>query len=134
MRLAVCMHLFVSLLRDLSQVLQAAESFHGHAVYGIRAFVVRAARLQTVLEDCTAAAQSSDARDKYFTTSVEELAPCSSKALRNELPSLAEEDLILIGLGRSRLSRFPHAVHCAFAQPVCSRQHKHLWRQLFRNY
>jgi hypothetical protein len=48
--------------------MQAAKSFHGHAVYGIKALVVRTARLQSILEDCTAAAKSIDARDKYFAT------------------------------------------------------------------
>lgn len=63
-------------------------SFHGRAVYGIRELVVRAPRLQTIVEDCAAAAGSADARDKYFANYVGEVGPCSSKALRSELPSL----------------------------------------------
>merc|ERR1719160_346524 len=67
---------------------QAAGHFHGHALYGIRKMSVFAPRLETVLEDCAAAAKSNDARDKYFATYVSESASCSSKTLRSELPSL----------------------------------------------
>ena len=68
--------------------MQAAGSFHGHALYGIRKFSVQAPRLQSIVEDCAAAAKSNDARDKYFATYVSEFASCSSKSLRSELPSL----------------------------------------------
>ena len=67
---------------------QAAGSFHGHAVYGIRTLTVHAPRLQSIIEECGSAAKSNDARDKYFATYVGEFASCSSKALRSELPSL----------------------------------------------
>lgn len=67
---------------------QASGSFHGHALFGIRKFSVQAPRLQSIVEDCAAAAKSNDARDKYFATYVGEFASCSSKTLRSELPSL----------------------------------------------
>merc|ERR1712093_792848 len=67
---------------------EAAGTFHGHAVYGIKSLVVSAARLRSIVEECGAAAKSTDARDKYFATYVGEYAPCSSKELRSELPAL----------------------------------------------
>ena len=67
---------------------QAAGTFHGHALFGIRGLSVQAPRLQSIVEDCATAAKSSDARDKYFATYVGEFASCSSKQLRSELPSL----------------------------------------------
>jgi hypothetical protein len=49
---------------------------------------LRAAGLQTIVEDCATAAKSHDASDKYFQSFVSEFGPCSSKTLRSELPSL----------------------------------------------
>ena len=67
---------------------QASGSSHGHAVYGIKKLSAYAPRLQSILEDCVAAAGSTDARDKYFANYVGEFALSSSKELRSELPSM----------------------------------------------
>ena len=57
-------------------------------MYGIKTLALHAPRLQSIVADCAAAGKSTDARDKYFEAYVGEFAPCSSKALRSELPSL----------------------------------------------
>lgn len=67
---------------------QAAGSFQGRAVYGIRSLGVHAPSLRSIVEDCALAAKSADARDKFFETYVGSAAPGASKALRSELPAL----------------------------------------------
>ena len=82
--------IMVSILATLFLPLlaEAAGTFHGHALFGIRRLSVQAPRLERIVEDCATAAKSSDARDKNFATYVGEFASCSSKQLRSELPSL----------------------------------------------
>ena len=63
-------------------------TFKGHAVFGIASLQILVKGMQTIVEDCSAAAKSKDARDKYFQTFVGDYGSCSSKALRSELPSL----------------------------------------------
>lgn len=67
---------------------EAVGAFQGHMVYGLKDLALYTDRLQTIIEDCSLAAKSVDARDKYFETYVAGFAPCSSNALRSELPSL----------------------------------------------
>jgi hypothetical protein len=57
-------------------------------VYGIKTLAVYASRLQSIAEECADASRSNDARDKYFQSYAGEYGPCSSKALRSELPAL----------------------------------------------
>merc|ERR1712087_20026 len=61
----------------------------GQPVYGIKSLAVLAPRLDIALDDCAAAAQSKDARDKYFPVSASHFEPAASAALRAELPALA---------------------------------------------
>merc|ERR1712061_518490 len=60
---------------------------HGHSVYGISSLSFKAARMQTVVEECLKASKSADARDKYFLSRVSEADACPSKQLRSELPA-----------------------------------------------
>jgi len=60
---------------------------HGHSVYGISTMAFTAARLQTVVEECSKASKSADARDKYFLSYIGEADTCPSKQLRSELPA-----------------------------------------------
>lgn len=57
-------------------------------VYGIRSIVALAHRLDAALDDCAAASQSKDARDKYFPVAVSDFDPASSAALDAQQPSL----------------------------------------------
>ena len=61
---------------------------HGHSVYGISSMAFTAARLETVVEECSKASKSADARDKYFLSYIGEADTCPSKQLRSELPAL----------------------------------------------
>jgi hypothetical protein len=67
---------------------EASSAVRGRAVYGLRELALYTPRLSTIIEDCSVAAKSSDARDKYFETFVGESESSSSDALRSELPSL----------------------------------------------
>merc|ERR1712051_1023776 len=60
----------------------------GQSVYGIRSLAILAPRLQVILDECSAAAQSKDARDKYFSSAVSNFNPASSAALQAEVPAL----------------------------------------------
>jgi hypothetical protein len=62
--------------------------FKGHAVFGVTSIRAYAVGMQSIVEDCAAAAKSKDARDKYFQSYVGESGPSSSSALRSEVPSL----------------------------------------------
>jgi len=63
--------------------------YQSHSVYGIKSIAFYTPRLRTSIEDCATAATSSDARDKYFLSYINEFDESfSSKALRSELPVL----------------------------------------------
>ena len=86
--------------------------FQGHAVYGIRSVAVMAPRLAAILDQCTAAAQSGDARDKYFTVSVPEFDPAAAAALRHEAPAL-ESAVASLSTALSQLSeKIPQLPMC----------------------
>merc|ERR1719330_2299655 len=61
----------------------------GQPVYGIKSIAVLAPRLEVAADDCAAASQSKDARDKYFPVSASDFDPAASAALRAEFPALA---------------------------------------------
>ena len=62
--------------------------FQGHLLYGIKSVSVYADGLTAIVADCSKAAKSADARDKYFLVSVGESDPFPAQALRSELPAL----------------------------------------------
>jgi len=56
--------------------------------YGIKSITAMSPALQTTLDSCSAAAESQDARDKYFASYVSTSEPALAAALQAELPSL----------------------------------------------
>ena len=63
-------------------------AFQGHALYGIKSLAALGLQMATVVGPCNEAAQSPDARDKYFMTSVLSFDPSPAEALASEVPSL----------------------------------------------
>ena len=60
----------------------------GHSLYAISSIGVFANQLGSVVEDCSTAAETKDARDKFFMSQVSEYDQSSGAALGNELQSL----------------------------------------------
>lgn len=60
----------------------------GHLLYGIKSVSVFANRLQAIVTECSKAAKSTDARDKYFLVSAREYDPSAAKSLSAETPAL----------------------------------------------
>jgi len=87
-------------------------AIQGHTVYGIKALNVFSPRLRSVVEDCADASQSHDARDKFFQTYVSESNPCSSKALRSELPSFEAARASLAGAAAELVGLLPQLEAC----------------------
>lgn len=63
-------------------------AFQGHVAYGIRSLSLLAPQLLTVADECTAAARSKDARDKYFAVHVPDFDPAIAQGVRSEMPEL----------------------------------------------
>ena len=57
-------------------------------MYGIKSISVFASRLQAIVTECSKAARSTDARDKYFLVSAREYDPSVPKSLSAEAPAL----------------------------------------------
>merc|ERR1712051_760595 len=87
--------------------------FSGQSVYGIKSLAILAPRLQVTLDDCSAAAQSKDARDKYFSSSVSNFNPASSAALRAEVPAL---DAAKASLSTALSELLQHIRNCQVAR------------------
>merc|ERR1719384_3026372 len=60
----------------------------GHSVYGISSISVQTASIKTVLDDCSVASESKDARDKYFLSYTSDFDAAPLAALQAELPAL----------------------------------------------
>ena len=86
--------------------------FQGHLLYGIQSVVVFADRLRSVVSDCAKAAQSSDARDKYFLSHVGEFESFPSKGLRSELPALEAARASLEATVAELVDRMPQLDAC----------------------
>ena len=60
----------------------------GHLLYGINSVSVFASRLHAIVTECSKAARSTDARDKYFLVSAREYDPSVAKSFSAESPAL----------------------------------------------
>ena len=67
----------------------------GQKLFGVRSVKVMANLLKPVLEPCAAAAQSTDARDKFFAVAVNAFDPQAAAALEAELPALESAEAAL---------------------------------------
>lgn len=63
-------------------------SFEGHSLYGIKSLATYSPGMNVIVEKCSKAANSGDARDKYFQIRVGEFDAYAAKALASELPAL----------------------------------------------
>ena len=98
-----------------------------HALYDVRSFRVMAPQMRTVLEPCTVAAKSGDARDKYFAVAVGSFDPAAGAQLRSELPGLEAADAALAAAVTELAEVVPDAHACkkkgvAFSQKSKSRE------------
>ena len=66
----------------------AIGPLEGHSLYGIASVSVFANQLETIVQKCTTAAKSSDARDKFFISRTSEFDSASGRALEKELMTL----------------------------------------------
>jgi len=84
----------------------------GHTLYGVRSLSVFAPGLRTVLADCAIAAQSTDARDKYFASYVPALDTAPSAALQAALPALDAAKASLSSTLSEVAATFPKLPEC----------------------
>jgi len=83
---------------------------HGRWLYGISSLRFESKSLRAVAEKCSLAAQSADARDKYFLNYVADAEFCAAKAVASELPALGAAEASLaaavseLEIGASRVN------------------------------
>ena len=58
-----------SCIHSLARIRAYGRDQQGHLLYGIKSVSVFASRLQAIVTECSKAARSTDARDKYFLVS-----------------------------------------------------------------
>ena len=84
----------------------------GHMLYGVRSVSVLAPRLDAIVDECTMAAQTKDARDKYFAVFASDFNPAASQALQGELPALTAARAALSAAVMDVASCIPNASMC----------------------
>merc|ERR1712187_679800 len=98
---------------------------HGHSLYGIASISFEAARLTTVVEECSQASKSADARDKYFLSRVGEADACPSKQLRSELPAFEAAKSSLAATTAELVDVLPALATCS-ERGIAMHQRDHL--------
>jgi hypothetical protein len=91
---------------------------NGNVIYGSKSLAALAPRLRAVLEDCSVAAASKDAPDKYFTVTASMQDPAAAMPLRAELPAIEAAKAAFSGSLAQAASLASRAPGCAAALPA----------------
>ena len=97
-------------------ILRAAHPLYGRLrarpVFGISDVALFAAPVGAMVQDCSQAAKSADARDKFFLSYVGQFDPCPGKALLGELPALAAAKASVAGTSSELAEMLSRATKC----------------------
>jgi len=97
----------------------------GHSVYGISTISVKTTSVKPVLDDCSAAAESKDARDKYFLSYTSDFDSSSLATLQAELPALQAAKASLSSVLAELAMTSPQLAGCKGKLSLKSDVHQH---------
>ena len=106
--------------------------FSGHSVYGIRTLAIMAQRTRAVVDSCSTAATTRDARDKFFMAAVGSFDGAANAVLRSELPALEAADASLAAVTVELADALPSFPKCLRARSLF-RKTSHQARKNFQH-